>query len=219
MIRGKWMGPIPGKPESTPLGGNDPTKQIIVVEGDNPPMPEMPLNVEVVANRIYFYNAINEDTILRLNKALRETSNKMITYAINNDISDSKIFLHLNSSGGGLFEGFAAADTILSSKIPVYTIVEGCAASAATILSMSGKRRFITKHAYMLIHQLSSAFWGKHEEMQDEMSNLNKLMDMIRTFYKERSKIPMKKLNEILKHDLYFDAQQCIEYGLVDEII
>jgi len=215
------MSEKPGAPNTpVPSQGQplDPSK-FIFLEGEGPQMPEMSLNVEVIANRIYFYNSITEDTVLRLNKALRETSNKLISYSINNDIHDSKIFLHINSSGGGIFEGFAAADTILTSKVPVITIIDGCAASAATIISTSGKHRLIHKHAYMLIHQLSSAFWGKHEEFIDETKNLNKLMSMIKTFYKEHSSIPMKKLDEILKHDLYLDAQQCIKYGLVDEII
>ena len=29
----------------------------------------------------------------------------------------------------------------------------------------------------------------------------------------------MKKLNEILKHDLMWDAKTCLEYGMIDEII
>ena len=37
--------------------------------------------------------------------------------------------------------------------------------------------------------------------------------------YKEYTKIPMKKLNEILKHDLMWDAETCLEYGMIDEIV
>ena len=71
----------------------------------------------------------------------------------------------------------------------------------------------------MLIHQLSSGLWGKYEEIKDDMENCDKLMKMIKDIYAEYTKIPKKKLNEILKHDLWFDADQCLEYGLVDEII
>ena len=71
----------------------------------------------------------------------------------------------------------------------------------------------------MLIHQLSSGLWGKYEEMKDDMKNCDRLMDMIREVYLEHTNIPKKKLDGILKHDLWFDAEQCLEYGLVDEII
>ena len=42
---------------------------------------------------------------------------------------------------------------------------------------------------------------------------------MIKELYKSYTKLPAKKLDEILKHDLWFDAKTCLEYKLVDEII
>jgi ATP-dependent protease ClpP protease subunit len=45
------------------------------------------------------------------------------------------------------------------------------------------------------------------------------MMKNIKNIYKEYTKIPMKKLNEILKHDLMWDAKTCLEYGMIDEII
>ena len=41
----------------------------------------------------------------------------------------------------------------------------------------------------------------------------------IKNVYKEHTKVPMKKLDEILKHDLLWDAKMCLKYGLVDEVI
>ena len=55
--------------------------------------------------------------------------------------------------------------------------------------------------------------------MKDDMKNCDRLMDMIREVYLEHTNIPKKKLDGILKHDLWFDAEQCLEYGLVDAII
>ena len=50
------------------------------------------------------------------------------------------------------------------------------------------------------------------------MENNTHLMQTIKTIYKEYTKVPMKKLDEILKHDLWFDCNTCLELGLVDEI-
>ena len=71
----------------------------------------------------------------------------------------------------------------------------------------------------MLIHQLSSGLWGKYEELQDDMKNNDLLMKTIKSLYQEHTKIPKTKLNQILKHDLWFDAKTCLRYGLVDDII
>jgi ATP-dependent protease ClpP protease subunit len=71
----------------------------------------------------------------------------------------------------------------------------------------------------MLIHQLSAMSWGKFRELQDDHINHTKLMETIKRIYDQYTKIPSKKLGEILDHDLWFDAETCIKYGLVDEIL
>jgi ATP-dependent protease ClpP protease subunit len=71
----------------------------------------------------------------------------------------------------------------------------------------------------MLIHQLSAGAIGKFEELMDDMQNNKILMEAIQNIYLEKTKIPAKLLKEILKKDLYFDAKQCLKYGLVDNII
>ena len=77
----------------------------------------------------------------------------------------------------------------------------------------------MNRHSFMLIHQLSSGLWGKYEELKDDMENCNLFMEMIYKIYSEHTKIPRKKLDEILKRDLWFDAETCLKYGLIDEII
>jgi len=110
-------------------------------------------------------------------------------------------------------------DTILRTKVPVHTYVDGFAASAATFLSVVGEKRFMSRNSYMLIHQLSSQLWGKYSEIEDEKKNLDLMMETIKNVYREYTRVPMDKIDEILKHDLLWDAKQCLEYGLIDEII
>lgn len=171
--------------------------------------------VEMHGNSIYFYSGVDVDRILELNRMLRELKSRTIL------LEYSRINLYIHSPGGSVFSGAAAMDVILETKavVPVRTIVEGSAASAGTFLSVVGTERVMHRHAYQLIHQLSSAFWGKYAEMQDEMENLDRLMVMIRGVYKEYTKVPVKKLDEILKRDIWFDAKTCLEYGMIDKII
>ena len=79
----------------------------------------------------------------------------------------------------------AAIDIMESSMSPIYTIIEGYAASAATMLSIMGEKRYMHKNAHMLIHQMSSGFWGKMEEIKDEMKNLKRLEKVITKIYKD----------------------------------
>lgn len=179
-----------------------------------------PSVLELVENRIYFYAEIGRSEILQLNRELRNLNNEYISQAQRREDDHlTPIYLHISSYGGSIFSGLAALDQIRRSVVPVYTVVDGCCASAATFLSVVGKRRFINSHSFMLIHQLSSVMWGKYAEFEDEMKNLDRLMAMIKTIYDEYTEVPPDKLDEILQHDLWFDAQTCLEYGLVDEII
>jgi ATP-dependent protease ClpP protease subunit len=45
------------------------------------------------------------------------------------------------------------------------------------------------------------------------------MMTTIKNVYKEYTQVPMEKLDEILKHDLMWDANLCLKYGLIDKII
>jgi len=178
-----------------------------------------PSFVEVVENRIYFYSHIETEKILQLNRNIRSMGINLQREATIQNRQPANIYLHIQSYGGSIFAGLAGMDEIINSVVPVHTMVDGCCASAATFLSVCGKKRFINRHAYMLIHQISSFMWGKYEDFKDEMENLDKLMLMIREIYGEYTTVPIKKLEGILKHDLWFDANECKEYGMVDEII
>lgn len=175
--------------------------------------------IEVVENSIYFYSNIDGDKILQLNRNLRNKGIDLQREAMIQNREPANIYLHIQSYGGEIFAGMAGMDEIIKSIVPVHTTVDGCCASAATFLSICGKKRSINRHAYMLIHQLSSCMWGKYEDFKDEMQNLDKIMMMIKRIYAEYTKIPEAKIEEILKHDLWFDSNECKEYGLVDEII
>ena len=181
------------------------------VDGDN--------KVTSLDNRLYFYSEVTRPDCLTLNKSIQTCSNNLTNFARNYGVDAPPIRLHINSYGGSVFAGLSSVDYIRNSEVPVHSIVEGCAASAATLMSVVADRRFMKQNSYMLIHQLSSGMWGKFEELKDEMENCEALMESIRKIYQVHAKIPKAKLNEILKRDLWLDSKTCLEYGLVDEII
>ena len=178
--------------------------------------------VEILNNKIYFYGEVNRINNLNLNKNIVALGNK---YSNVYNILDIKkenwppINIHINSYGGRVFAGFSSVDYIINSKVPITSIIDGCAASAATIMSVVAAHRLMHANSFMLIHQLSSSLWGTYENLKDGQKNNDMLMQKIKQIYIENTKIPKRKLNEILKHDLWWDAKTCLEYGLIDEII
>ena len=169
-------------------------------------------------NHVYFYSEVSRESIFKLNILLREAEKFVHTMSFDLNVKNIPIYLHINSFGGSLYDAYAAVDAIKNLRVPVYSIIEGCAASAGTIISVVCTKRFIGKNAHMLIHQLSSSMWGKMSEIEDEYKHLNELMKQIKRLYGEYTKISKKELTELLKHDIWLNPQTCIQYGLVDAI-
>ena len=176
--------------------------------------------VEGDDNIIYFYASVDQKENFKLNKEISSIGRQMEMVAVKLGMDiPPPIHLHINSYGGSVFAAFGSIDYIMRSKTPIYTYVDGCAASAGTIMSVCGSKRFIGENAYMLVHQLSSGLWGKYQELQDDMKNSDNLMKRIKEIYEAKTKIPKAKMDDLLKHDLWWDAKTCLRYGLVDEIL
>jgi ATP-dependent protease ClpP protease subunit len=169
-------------------------------------------------NHIYFYAEVDRDTIRTLIECLRECEDYCLRTKRQMNLKKLPIYLHINSYGGCIFSALNAIDYIESCEVPVYTIIEGSTASAGTLISVCGKKRYIRPNAHMLIHQLSSECWGKMSEIEDEVSNLKSIMVKLKTIYKDHTLIPKKELKRLLKHDLWLNSEQCLEYGLADEL-
>ena len=123
--------------------------------------------VQSANNNIYFYGAVSESSTLQLKTKLEELDLHLQTIAIHYKIDAPPIHLHIQSYGGSLLHTFYIMDLIKTLKTAVYTYIDGFAASAATLMSVCGKRRFMTESSVMLVHQLSSGASGKFEEIKN----------------------------------------------------
>ena len=175
--------------------------------------------IRIINNKVLFYADVDEGSILELNRVLLQLDAKLQTIKCLDENYDPIIHLHINTYGGSIFAAFAAIDTIRRLKSKIYTYVDGSVASAGTLLIAVGHKRFIGQYSHLLIHQLSYGVYGKFAEIEDEFFNCSNLMKIAKDFYKKYTKMPMKKLEEILKRDIWLNAQECLEYGIIDEIL
>lgn len=176
-----------------------------------------------VENHIYFRSQVTTSSISTLCKLINEANNEFIILEKNikhAKLTPAPLYVHITSDGGTLIAGFMAYDEIENSRIPIYTIIEGYAFSAATIMSMAGRKRYMTRSSYMLIHQLSAGCEGNFEQIKDSYINNEQLMKHLKEIYaqKTKNKLKGKKLDDILKRDIYIGADSCLKMGLVDEI-
>lgn len=182
-------------------------------EGWNP-------DIVVSDNHIYFYQDVSPKSVLDLGVALRNMNIHLPATTRELGLKETpSIHLHINSGGGCAFSGLAAASHILQSQLPVITYVEGQAASAASIMSCVGSKRYITEHSFMLIHQVSSGVWGTYQRIRDEKESLDSIMEMLEGIYLKYTHMKKKQLKEILRRDLNLNPTKCKELGLVDDIL
>lgn len=169
-------------------------------------------------NHIYFYAPVNDKSALELNMTINKVTTEVLKNFVDYDIRPN-IYLHINSEGGEVNAAMSVVDTIRNNRIPIVSIIEGSAASAATLISMVCHERHINKHAMMLIHQISGGFWGKMDEFEDEMKNMKQTMKLIMKIYKNYGKISEENLTKLLKKDIWWKSSKCLKMGLVDKVL
>ena len=137
------------------------------------------------------------------------------------DIANRTLKLHLYTDGGDIHAGFAIYDILLEcqSFFELIIIVEGVCCSAGTIIMLAADKRYMTKHSYLLIHNLSSNLWGaKFHEFEDEMVNLSELTATLTNIYKDRTVLRGKVLKNLLSNEIMFNAKESLKLGFIHGI-
>lgn len=144
--------------------------------------------------------------------------------SFNNEDNKTPITIYINSNGGDGSALIHIYDVINSIKAPVETVCMSKCYSAGAFLLAAGQkgRRFIFKHAQVMIHGLQCHFPGFSEdqvETKTYYSFLDSFNDSMMKILAKHTGQSIKKIKEDCKKDLYLDPQEAIEYGLVDHIL
>lgn len=190
------------------------------------------VNLKRIENTIYFSDRITHTTAHLLQIMLKsceldilEDCEKMrastakdmdkLKY-VHISIEPKPIVLYLTTYGGLVHAALAVVDTIHSLKVPVHTVVSGYVASAGTLLSLAGTKRYMTPNAFMMVHEIRSGFWGKYSDARVEYENVVKLMEHIIRYYLDRTRLTRERLTEMLRTDTDMTVKECLEFGLID---
>ncbi len=132
--------------------------------------------------------------------------------------SNDEIQLFINSPGGYVTDGFAIYDTMKSLKSPVSTICSGLAASMGSILLSGGTkgRRFIQKHAKVMIHQPSGGTRGQASNIEIQAAEILKIKDLSARILAENCGQTVEKVLKDFNRDYWMDSAESIAYGIVD---
>ena len=167
-------------------------------------------------NNFYLNGALNEESCLYLSQAIINYNNLK-----DNDNESDHINLYIQSPGGSLLPTLGLVDEILNLDVPVYTYIKGYAASAATLISVIGKRRYMYKHSLMMIHsiKLGNTYPQNYLEVKDLNKNVDQFMAIIENIYLDNSNISKRDLYNMFQHDCWINAETALKYNLIDYII
>ena len=134
-------------------------------------------------------------------------------------ISDDPIILWINSGGGYISDGFALIDCIRMSKVPVFTVIRGQACSMAGIIALSGHSRLMTEHSWWMAHDIHCGVIDYGEKMKARVDFYELEQKQAFDFIKENTKLTTTDLDKAKNKELWLNPQQCMEKGVVDQVI
>lgn len=136
------------------------------------------------------------------------------------DLGDQKeIDVVINSNGGDVFQGIAIGNLLKANKAKVNIIINGIAASAASIVAMAGDSIKIYPNAQLMIHRASTWDEGNVDDFRRVANQLESIDKSVKASYKKRFNGTDEELQDLLVAETFMDADTALSYGLVDEII
>ena len=140
-----------------------------------------------------------------------------------NEDPGADISLYVNSPGGSVTSGLGIVDTMRFIPCDVSTYVIGQAASMGSVIACSGTegKRFALPHAENLMHQplLNGVLEGQATDLEIEARHILRLRDQIYGIYAEATKQDRARIESDCERNLWLNADEMKEYGLIDEIL
>lgn len=127
------------------------------------------------------------------------------------------ITVRLNSPGGDLFQGVGIYNLLKSQKKPVKTVVDGLAASAASLIAMAGDKREMGEGAMMMIHNAMALCGGNASDMRDMATVLDTVSASAAEVYVAATGMDKKQVQKMMDAETWLGAQECIDCGMATD--
>jgi ATP-dependent Clp protease, protease subunit len=131
------------------------------------------------------------------------------------------IQMYINSPGGQIYAGLAIFDTMQMITNPISTFAVGVTASFGTVLLAAGTKgqRYALPHATIHMHQPLGGAQGQASDIEIQAKEILRLKARLNEILSERTGQSLDVIERDTERDFYMDAQQAVEYGLVDEVL
>jgi ATP-dependent Clp protease, protease subunit len=195
-------------------------KQILKVNyGDMPGMKKetqllfknLEWGINIKSNTMYLTYEIEQDTLY----AVMTRFDNFVQYNEGKDIN-----LNIASYGGDVYSMLGIIDYFKSLPVKVNTHCLGaCMSAAAVILACGTGKRTMTSNSTVMVHEGSAFEAGKTSDVLKGADHLKKLQKNINRILGEVTSKDQKFWEKVSQHDTYLTAEECLDYGIIDEII
>jgi ATP-dependent protease ClpP protease subunit len=179
-------------------------------------------DVYAIGNEIHFTTDINQTSIQEVIKLMTKIINDNCDK--NKRTKEKLVITYIVDSPGGIvssvlkFVDFIGLVKDKYNFVEFVSIISGLTASAGTIMAIVADKRYITKHAYAMIHELHGGMIGKRTFVRSKATHMDQLHNDLVDIYMEKIKMDREKLEMLLSNETWFSAQEYLELGFVDEI-
>jgi len=129
------------------------------------------------------------------------------------------IKLLINSPGGYLTDAFTIIDAIKMSKTPVIGVCTGTAYSGGFFILVCCDKRVAYPHASFLFHEGATSNGGTSSQFQNFAAFYKKQLDQLKDVVISNTKITEEEYKEIKKDDIWYDVNDALEKGIIDEVL
>ena len=136
--------------------------------------------------------------------------------ALGNDIDE--ITVRINSTGGSVYDGLSIRSQLKSHKAEVTVIVDGLAASIASIIAMGADKIIMAKGSNMMIHNPMASAFGEAKDLRNTADFLDKIRESLVSVYADKTDLSSDELIDLLDAETWMSAEEAVENGFADEV-
>jgi ATP-dependent protease ClpP protease subunit len=130
----------------------------------------------------------------------------------------TEIRLHVNSPGGEVWEGIAIANQLRNHRARVVAVVDGLAASAASVIAVAADETVMGRNSQMMIHDAWGLCVGNRDDMHTTAARLDKISDNIASVYSDKAGGDVAAWRSAMLAETWYSAEEAVAQGLADRV-
>lgn len=126
--------------------------------------------------------------------------------------------VRLNSGGGIAHEGNAIYSLLKDHQGKITMIIDGVAASAASLIAMAGDETIMKLGATMMIHDPAGITIGNSATHKKSIEQLETMATNYAEVYAEKSGETPKAMRDVMKEETWYTAAEAVTAGLAERV-